>query len=444
MQISCEGRRAVVTAGGSGIGRVIAETLAANGAQVFTCDVEPGLVDEVRERGIGACLADVGDPRSRRAAVRGRGRGHGRRRRPRQQRRHRRPHRAGGGDRAHRLGPHDRGQHLRPVLLRAPRGAADAPRPARGAIVNISSTAGRMGFPLRLPYATSKFAITGLTKTLALELGPANISVNAILPGYILNARGERVIRAKAEAAGRTVDEMQATILRNIAMRTGITEQEIADLALYLCSPSPAATFRASSSASTVPSTPTWAWTTSTTRRRTRAARDRPLHRFRAGRALHGPDEGRARARGAGGAGGRARGRPARLRARARRLSARGVRAGLPARRGLRLRGRSGRRRRPGAARAQRRRALVRGPRQRPARDRRPPRRRCRAGTPSPGARRCCRPPSTAATSSRRWRPGSRAARRCRARRSTALPLSAPTGRRTARRSSMSTPTATR
>ena len=108
----------------------------------------------------------------------------------------------------------------------------------RGAIVNISSTAGRLGFPLRLPYATSKFAITGLTKTLAIELGPANISVNAILPGYILNERGARVIRAKAEAAGRTVEEMQAAILGNIAMRTGIEEQEIADLALYLCSDS--------------------------------------------------------------------------------------------------------------------------------------------------------------------------------------------------------------
>ena len=107
-----------------------------------------------------------------------------------------------------------------------------------GAIVNISSTAGRLGFPLRLPYATSKFAITGLTKTLAIELGPANISVNAILPGYILNERGRRVIRAKAEAAGRTVEEMEATILSNIAMRTGIEEQEIADLALYLCSDS--------------------------------------------------------------------------------------------------------------------------------------------------------------------------------------------------------------
>ncbi len=237
MRISCEGRRAVVTAGGSGIGRVIAETLAANGAQVFTCDVEPGLIDEVRERGISACLADVGDP----AAV---------------ERLFEAAAAAMGGvdvlvNNAGIAGPTARVEAIEPAdwdrtiavnisgqFYCARRAVPLMRRAGGGAIVNISSTAGRMGFPLRLPYATSKFAITGLTKTLALELGPAKISVNAILPGYILNARGERVIRAKAEAAGRTVDEMEATILRNIAMRTGITEQEIADLALYLCSPS--------------------------------------------------------------------------------------------------------------------------------------------------------------------------------------------------------------
>ena len=235
MQISCEGRRAVVTAGGAGIGRVIAETLAANGAAVFTCDIVPGVVEDVRSAGVGAVEADVGDPAqvdrlfdAAAAAM-------------------------GGVDilinNAGIAGPTARVEQIetadwdRTIAVNisgqfyCARRAVPLMRQAgRGAIVNISSTAGRLGFPLRLPYATSKFAITGLTKTLALELGPANISVNAILPGYVLNARGERVIRAKAEAAGRTVDEMEAIILGNIAMRTGIAEQEIADLALYLCS----------------------------------------------------------------------------------------------------------------------------------------------------------------------------------------------------------------
>ena len=237
MQISCEGRRAVVTAGGAGIGRIIAETLAAGGAQVFTCDIEPGLVDDVRGERIDAVVADVGDAsavdRLFEAAAAA----------------------MGGVDvlvnNAGISGPTARVEEIEPAdwdrtiavnisgQFYCARRAVPLMRAAgRGVIINISSTAGRLPFPLRLPYATSKFAITGLTKTLALELGPANISVNAILPGYILNARGARVIRAKAEAAGRTVEEMEATILRNIAMRTGIAEQEIADLALYLCSES--------------------------------------------------------------------------------------------------------------------------------------------------------------------------------------------------------------
>ena len=76
----------------------------------------------------------------------------------------------------------------------------------------------------------------GLTDTLAMELGPRNISVNAVLPGYVLNDRGRRVMEAKAEASGRTVDEIKAIILSRISMRSGIEEQEIADLVLYLCS----------------------------------------------------------------------------------------------------------------------------------------------------------------------------------------------------------------
>ena len=204
---------------------------------VFTCDIDAGLVEDVEGSGIGAVVADVGDPaqvdRLFEAAADA----------------------MGGVDvlvnNAGIAGPTARVEQIEPEdwdrtiavnisgQFYCARRAVPLMRQAgRGAIVNISSTAGRLGFPLRLPYATSKFAITGLTKTLAIELGPANISVNAILPGYILNERGRRVIRAKAEAAGRTVAEMEAAILGNIAMRTGIEEQEIADLALYLCSDS--------------------------------------------------------------------------------------------------------------------------------------------------------------------------------------------------------------
>ena len=68
-----------------------------------------------------------------------------------------------------------------------------------GSIINISSTAGILGFPLRSPYAASKWAIIGVTKTLAMELGKFNIRVNAVCPGTIKGERMKRVIRDKAK-----------------------------------------------------------------------------------------------------------------------------------------------------------------------------------------------------------------------------------------------------
>ena len=68
-----------------------------------------------------------------------------------------------------------------------------------GSIVNLSSGAGIMGFPLRSPYAASKWAVIGVTKTLAMELGKFKIRVNAICPGTIKGDRMVRVIKDKAK-----------------------------------------------------------------------------------------------------------------------------------------------------------------------------------------------------------------------------------------------------
>ena len=68
-----------------------------------------------------------------------------------------------------------------------------------GSIINISSGAGIMGFPLRSPYAASKWAVIGVTKTLAMELGKFKIRVNAVCPGTIKGNRMVRVIRDKAK-----------------------------------------------------------------------------------------------------------------------------------------------------------------------------------------------------------------------------------------------------
>ena len=69
-----------------------------------------------------------------------------------------------------------------------------------GSIINLSSTAGLFGFPLRSPYSASKWALIGLTKTLAMELGEYNIRVNAICPGSVSGDRMKRVIEAKSKS----------------------------------------------------------------------------------------------------------------------------------------------------------------------------------------------------------------------------------------------------
>ncbi|SHM51019.1 NAD(P)-dependent dehydrogenase, short-chain alcohol dehydrogenase family [Paracoccus solventivorans] len=108
---------------------------------------------------------------------------------------------------------------------------------ANPSIINLSSAAGRFGFPLRSPYSASKWAVVGFTKTLAIELGPQGIRVNAILPGVVEGERVRRIIASKAEARGIGADEMRAEFLGNISMRTAVTPQQIADQIVFLCSP---------------------------------------------------------------------------------------------------------------------------------------------------------------------------------------------------------------
>ena len=237
MDINCNGRCAVVTAGGSGIGRVIAETLANNGAQVFVCDVVEGHLSTLASARpeIGGAIADV----SKSADV---------------DRLFEAANEAMGGvdvliNNAGVAGPTKRVEDISDEEWRSTIGvdvdgqfycarrAVPLMREAgKGAIINISSTAGRLAFPLRLPYASAKRAVIGLTDTLAMELGPRNISVNAVLPGYVLNDRARLVLQAKADASGRSYDEIKDIILSRISMRTGVEEQEIADLVVYLCS----------------------------------------------------------------------------------------------------------------------------------------------------------------------------------------------------------------
>ena len=83
-----------------------------------------------------------------------------------------------------------------------------------GCIINLSSAAGRLGFPLRTPYAAAKWGVVGFTKSLSMEAGTDNIRVNAIQPGVVEGERIDRVIDAKAKARGRGLRGREAALTR--------------------------------------------------------------------------------------------------------------------------------------------------------------------------------------------------------------------------------------
>ncbi len=107
---------------------------------------------------------------------------------------------------------------------------------ASGSIINIASTAGLFGCPSRSPYAASKWAQIGLTKTWAMELGPDGIRVNAVCPTCVSGPRIEAVIERDAEQRGLTTDEIRDVYLRQTSMRTFVTPDEVADTVLFLSS----------------------------------------------------------------------------------------------------------------------------------------------------------------------------------------------------------------
>jgi len=105
-----------------------------------------------------------------------------------------------------------------------------------GSIVNLSSAAGRFGFPRRTPYAASKWAVVGFTKSLAIELGPDKIRVNCIQPGAVDGPRIRRVIQAKAESVGVPYAEMEKRYVTQASLGRMVTEQDIANMILFVCS----------------------------------------------------------------------------------------------------------------------------------------------------------------------------------------------------------------
>ena len=102
-----------------------------------------------------------------------------------------------------------------------------------GAIMKLSSTAGLYGYPMRSPYASAKWAIVGLSKTMAMELGPFNVRVNCICPGSVNGARMDRVISSIAKATGESVEKVRQDNVQNTSMTTFVDAEDIANMIVF-------------------------------------------------------------------------------------------------------------------------------------------------------------------------------------------------------------------
>ena len=239
MDTSVKDLRVLVTAGASGIGQAISDTFAAAGARIYICDVDAQALETFsRERpNAGAKVADVSSPEAVDALFDAAG------------------DFLGGLDvlvnNAGVAGPTapvesisveewDRtiSVDLNGMFYCVRRAVPMLKSAGGGSIINLSSIAGRLGYPLRSPYSAAKWGVVGFTKSLAIELGPANIRVNAIQPGVVEGTRLDLLLEARAQELGISFEEVKDRFVAPISLRRMISAQEIADMALFLASPS--------------------------------------------------------------------------------------------------------------------------------------------------------------------------------------------------------------
>ncbi len=225
-------RRVLVTAGGSGIGRAMGEAFAAEGAEVWAVDIDPVALDACPRAWRRDCLdvteeAAVAELFGRLAAQ------------------------WGGLDvlcaNAGIAGPTALVEdvalddwrrcvsvNLDGAFLFAKHAAPLMKAQRSGVILLTSSTAGLHGYPSRSPYCAAKWAVIGLMKTLAMELGPYGIRANAICPGSVEGERMDGVLAREAAAKGTTQEVLRAGYASGTSLRSWVRAEDVAAMAAYL------------------------------------------------------------------------------------------------------------------------------------------------------------------------------------------------------------------
>jgi NAD(P)-dependent dehydrogenase (short-subunit alcohol dehydrogenase family) len=235
MEFSAKGMRVLVTAGAAGIGRVIARTFVEHGARVHICDIDEKALAATKKQlpTVTQTVADVAkvadverlfddvkkflhglDVLVNNAGI------------------------AGPTGLVEDIKPEDWDRTIAIDLngmFYCTRKAMPLIKEAGGgSIVNLSSIAGRFGFPMRTPYSAAKWAVVGFTQSLAAEAGPHKVRVNCIQPGIVEGDRIDRVVEAKAKSLGIPPEEVRNRMLAGTSLNTTVTPQDIANMALYL------------------------------------------------------------------------------------------------------------------------------------------------------------------------------------------------------------------
>ena len=238
MDLKIAGLRVLVTAGASGIGLATARAFAREGARVFICDVDRKALAAVAasESGIGQTECDVADPAAvgrlfdaasttlggldtlvNNAGIAG--------------------PTAACEDIALADWQRTLAVNLTGQFLCAQRAIPLLKQSRNASIANLSSAAGRFGFPLRTPYAAAKWGVIGLTKSLSIELGAFGIRVNAICPGSVAGPRIDAVFANKAAARGVAPEVVLEEALGKVSLHRLVSAEDIANAIVFLASP---------------------------------------------------------------------------------------------------------------------------------------------------------------------------------------------------------------